>query len=55
MPAGLEKVFEAIGTPVAPGEFLPGPELTPERKALLQQLDEAHQQRTYQRDHLDRS
>ncbi|RVT98469.1 cupin domain-containing protein [Mucilaginibacter limnophilus] len=53
MPAGLEEVFQAIGTPVAPGEFLPVPELTPDRKALLQRLDEAHQQQTYPRDYLD--
>lgn len=54
MPAGLEDVFEALGAPVAPGEFLPVPELTPERKTLLQHLDEAHQQQTYPRGFLDK-
>ncbi len=53
VPAGLEQLFEAIGLPVAPGEFLPVPELTEERKKLLAALDEAHHQKTYPRDYLD--
>jgi quercetin dioxygenase-like cupin family protein len=54
VPAGLEKIFEAIGSPVAPGEFLPVPELTEERKQLLKKLDEIHHQKTYPRDYLDK-
>lgn len=53
MPAGLEKVFQKIGTPVQPGAFAPVPELTEERKAFLKQLDEKTHQRTYPRDYLD--
>lgn len=52
MPAGLEDVFEALGAPVAAGEFLPVPDLTPARKALLKHLDLVHQQQTYPRDFL---
>jgi quercetin dioxygenase-like cupin family protein len=53
MPAGLENIFEQIGVPVAPGEFLPPPEMTDERKKFLQELDELHHQKTYPRDYLD--
>jgi len=53
VPAGLEKIFEAIGIPVAAGEFLPVPELTEERKKFLQQLGEAHHQKTFPPDYLD--
>ena len=53
VPAGLEKVFEAIGTPAALGEFLPVPELTEERKKLLEHLDQLYGQQTFPRDYLD--
>lgn len=53
VPAGLEKVFEAIGVPAAPGTFLPVPELTEERRKLLAALDEAHHQETYPKNYLD--
>lgn len=53
VPAGLEEIFEAIGSPAALGEFLPVPELTEERKRLLTALDKAHHQKTYSRDYLD--
>ena len=52
VPAGLEEVFREIGTPVGPGEYLPPPEMTPERIALLQKIDMAHGQKTYPRDYL---
>ncbi|ALR30800.1 cupin [Chryseobacterium sp. IHB B 17019] len=53
MPAGLEKLFETIGTPTVMGEFPPIPEMTDERKALLKQLDEEYHQTIYPQDYLD--
>ncbi|MCD9616007.1 cupin domain-containing protein [Chryseobacterium gleum] len=53
MPAGLEKIFEAIGKPVSEGEFLPVPEMTEERKNFLQNLDEKFGQKTFPPDYLD--
>ncbi len=53
VPAGLEEVFSAIGTPAQPGEFLPVPEHTPERAAFLQAIDEKYGQQTFPRDYLD--
>jgi len=53
MPAGLEKIFEAIGKPVSEGEFLPVPEMTEERKNFLQNLDEKFEQKTFPPDYLD--
>lgn len=52
-PSGLEKIFEAIGSPAAPGEFLPVPELTKERRKLLEEVDLAYHQKTYPEDYLD--
>jgi len=54
MPAGLENVFEEVGTPVAAGEFLPVPPMTEERKKLLQEVDKRNHQQTYPKDYLDR-
>ncbi|MDC8103402.1 cupin domain-containing protein [Chryseobacterium sp. PTM-20240506] len=53
MPAGLEKIFEAIGQPVAENEFLPVPEMTEERKSFLKHLDELNGQKTYDVNYLD--
>ena len=53
VPAGLEEIFRQIGIPAAPGEFIPPPPLTPERKKLLTKLDIDHQQHTYPADYLD--
>jgi quercetin dioxygenase-like cupin family protein len=47
VPAGLEHLFEEIGTPVAPGEILPVPELTEERKAFLKEMDQKYGIKTY--------
>ncbi|TKC01250.1 cupin domain-containing protein [Pedobacter cryotolerans] len=52
IPAGLEKLFEEIGTPVLSGEMLPSPELTPERKAFLKEIDIKYNQKTYPPDFL---
>ena len=53
MPAGLEKVFVKIGSPAEIGEFLPIPEITEERKALLRQVDQEYRQTTYPENYLD--
>jgi len=55
MPAGLEKLFEKIGTRAEPGEFLPVPGLTEERKGLLRQMDEENHQKTYPQDYPDQA
>lgn len=52
VPAGLEKLFGEIGTPVLPGEMLPPRELTPERKAFLKEMDIKYNQKTYPPDFL---
>jgi quercetin dioxygenase-like cupin family protein len=54
MPAGLEEVFRAIGQPAAPGQFLPIPEPTPERIALIKAIEAQFNQQTYPRDYFDR-
>lgn len=53
VPAGLEKLFEEIGTPVTPQDMLPPPALTPERIAFLKDMDEKYNQKTYSPDFLD--
>ncbi|SHN20078.1 cupin domain-containing protein [Chitinophaga sp. CF418] len=54
IPAGLENVFREIGIPVAPGEFLPRPELTAEREAFLGMVDQKYGQTTYAPDYFER-
>lgn len=52
VPAGLENLFQEIGTPVKAGEFLPAPELTEKRKEFLKQTDLKYGQKTYPPDYL---
>lgn len=52
VPAGLEKLFQEIGAPVLPGQTLPIPELTAERKAFLKEMDLKYNQQTYPLDFL---
>ncbi|NII80991.1 MULTISPECIES: hypothetical protein [unclassified Pedobacter] len=52
VPAGLENLFHEIGTPVLPGQTLPIPELTEERKAFLKEMDLKYNQQTYPKDFL---
>ena len=54
VPAGLDEFFEEIGKPVAAGEFLPPPELTPDVLKKLQAVAEAHGQKLYPPDYLDK-
>ena len=53
MPAGLEKLFAKTGVPAVMGQFLPVPEMTEERVALLKQMNEEYRQTTYPQDYLD--
>lgn len=55
VPAGLEQMFREIGQPVQPGEFLPVPEHTAERAAIIEALDKKYNQKTYPRNYLDKS
>jgi len=53
MPAGLEDVFNIIGQPVRPGEFLPIPPITPEMQQRLGNLKQKLNQQIYPADYLD--
>jgi len=53
MPAGLEAVFALIGTPVAPGQFLPVQPVTAAQKEQLKTLGEQFGQTIYPPDYLD--
>ena len=52
VPAGLENLFQEIGAPILPGQTLPIPELTAERKAFLKKMDLKYNQQTYPKDFL---
>ncbi|MBK1896748.1 cupin domain-containing protein [Chryseobacterium paridis] len=52
IPAGLEVLFEEVGTPALPGQILPVPEFTEERKEFLQKLNEKHGIKTFPSDFL---
>ena len=52
VPAGLENLFRELGEPVAPGQMLPIPEMTEQRKAFLKEIDLKYNQKTYPPDFL---
>lgn len=52
-PAGMEKMFEEIGKPVAPGTFLSRPKMTPEEQKQVQSIAERYGQTLYPPDYLD--
>ena len=52
-PAGMEKMFDEIGKPVAAGTFLPPPQMTPEEKKQFQSIAEKYGQKLYPPDYLD--
>jgi quercetin dioxygenase-like cupin family protein len=54
VPAGLEKFFQEIGKPVAPGAFLPPPTINPEEMQRLQAIAEKHGQKLFPPDYLDK-
>jgi quercetin dioxygenase-like cupin family protein len=51
-PAGLEAMFREIGQPVAAGEFLPPPDLSPEDLKKLTVIAEKYGQKLYPPDYL---
>jgi quercetin dioxygenase-like cupin family protein len=52
-PAGMEKMFEEIGKPVAAGTFLPIPQMTPEELKRLHSVAEKYGQKLYPPDYFD--
>jgi quercetin dioxygenase-like cupin family protein len=52
-PAGMEKMFEEIGKPVAADTVLPPPQMTPEELKRLQSIAERYGQKLYPPDYLD--
>jgi quercetin dioxygenase-like cupin family protein len=53
-PAGMEKMFEEIGRPVAADTFLPPPpQMTPEELKRLQKIAEKYGQKLYPPDYLE--
>jgi quercetin dioxygenase-like cupin family protein len=52
-PAGMEKMFDEIGKPVAVGTFLSPPQMTPEEKKHFQSIAEKYGQKLYPPDYLD--
>jgi quercetin dioxygenase-like cupin family protein len=52
-PAGMEKMFEEIGKPVAVNTFLPPPQMTPEELKQIQSIAEKYGQKLYSPDYLD--
>lgn len=52
VPAGLEKFFQEIGEPVAVGQFLPPPNLTPEDQTRMSEIAARHGQVVYPPDYL---
>jgi len=51
--AGLEEMFIEIGKPVAAGEYLPPPDLSPDDLQKLQQIAEKHGQKLYPPNYFD--
>ena len=52
IPAGLDALFQEIGTPTTPGVFLPPPALTPDDLQRLRSAAEKHGQKLYPPDYL---
>src|SRR5882757_6885241 len=53
VPSGLEEMFMELGTPVAPGTFLPPPKLDPDTLKKMQQVAEKHGQQIFPPNYLD--
>lgn len=53
VPAGLENFFEAVGKPVALGEFLSPPQMDAETAKKLQEIAEKYGQMVYPLDYLN--
>ena len=52
-PSGMEEMFEEMGKPVAWGEFLPKPEMTPEVMEKMKTLAEKYDQKLYPPDYFN--
>jgi hypothetical protein len=52
-PAGMEKMFEEVGKPVAAGTFLPPPQMTLEEQKRIQSIAEKFGQIVYPPAYLD--
>jgi len=52
-PAGMEKMFEEVGKPVAPNTFLPPTQMTPEEQKRIQNIAQKYGQKLYPPDYLD--
>jgi quercetin dioxygenase-like cupin family protein len=52
-PAGMEKMFEEIGKPIAANTFLPPPQMTPKEQKQFQSIAEKYGQKLYPPDYLD--
>ncbi len=52
-PAGMENMFEEIGQPVAAGQFLPKPEMTPDMQKKFESIAEKYGQKLFPPDYLD--
>jgi len=52
-PAGMEKMFQKIGKPVAADTLLPIPQMTPEELKQLQSIAERYGQKLYPPDYFD--
>ena len=52
-PAGMEKMFEELGQPVAQGEFLPKPNMTPDKMKEFEKTAERYGQKIYPPDYFD--
>jgi len=52
-PAGMEKMFEEIGKPVAANTFLPPSQMTPEELKQIQSIAEKYGQKLYPPNYLD--
>lgn len=52
-PAGMEGLFQEIGTPVPAGVFLPAPSMTPEDAQRLAEIGKKYGQEVFPPDYLD--
>jgi quercetin dioxygenase-like cupin family protein len=53
VPSGLEEMFMELGTPIAPGTFLPPPQLDPDTIKKMQQVAEKYGQQIFPPNYLD--
>ena len=54
VPAGLEKLFQEVGQPVAAGAFLPPPEMNEDAKQRLEQIAKKHGQELFPPDYFNK-